>query len=85
MGGNILPVLTSSFQLSFKGWNDSFHSKGSYSSLALGPHISHLGFIWGGFRTSHLGFTCGEGVHDDVDHDDDTVIYIYIIIYVCCC
>ena len=28
--------VTSWFQFSFKGWNDSFHSKGSYSSLALG-------------------------------------------------
>ena len=48
-GENILPTL--SFEFSFKSWNESFHSSGSYSSLPLEPwnilcSSSHLGLIW---------------------------------------
>ena len=32
-------LLTSSFQLSFRGWNDSFHFYGSCSSLPLGDLV----------------------------------------------
>ena len=60
--GSIL--LTSSFQFSSQSWNDSFHSKGSYSSLALGNLLltaAVLGLVGGGkgFRTTHLGFIWG--------------------------